>query len=179
MVSHHGWRCTNRLQRCHMVSWSGAVSLWTHGRLSRSMLVPTKPEHGGQQRDRGQHGAGHHRGGADAQAADERQAHGQHADQGDDHGEAGEQHGPPGGVDGGDHRLLGVEAGLERLAIAGDDEQGVVDAHADADHGGQDGGERLEREDVGEQLDDGQPDGQTRSARPRWAGPWPAPSRRR
>ena len=73
--------------------------------------------------------------------------------------EAGEQHGPPGRVDRGDHRLLGIEAGLEGLAVAGDDEQRVVDAHADADHGGQDGGEGLERVDVGEQLDDRQPDG--------------------
>ena len=35
-----------------------------------------------------------------------------------------------------DHRGLGRRRAVERVAVAGDDEQGVVDADADADHRG-------------------------------------------
>ena len=49
-------------------------------------------------------------------------------------GAAGEHHGPPGGAHGLDRGVVGRQAPLQRGAVAGDDEQGVVDAHADADH---------------------------------------------
>ena len=40
----------------------------------------------------------------------------------------------PDGVDRRDHRLLGVHSVVQALAVAGDDEQRVVDADADPDH---------------------------------------------
>ena len=54
--------------------------------------------------------------------------------------------------------LLGIETGLQPLAVAGDDEQRVVDAHADADHRGQRRREALQRVHVREQPDDREPD---------------------
>ena len=56
---------------------------------------------------------------------------------GDEHGGPGEQHGPPGGGHGPDDGVAGVEAFTEALAVAGDDEQRVVDPDAEPDHGHQ------------------------------------------
>ena len=47
---------------------------------------------------------------------------------------AGEQHRAPGGVERERDRALGLEPVAQALAVAGDDEQRVVDADADADH---------------------------------------------
>ena len=47
---------------------------------------------------------------------------------------------------------------VEPVAVSGDDEERVVDADADADHGGDLGRERGHVEQVGEQLDDRQSD---------------------
>ena len=54
---------------------------------------------------------------------------------------AGEQHRATGGVDRAHDAALGVEPGVEVLAVAGDDEQRVVDADTDADHRHRGGGE--------------------------------------
>ena len=51
-----------------------------------------------------------------------------------------------------------VAALVQALAVPGDDEQRVVDAHADADHGGQLGAERRHDQPGGEQGDDGEAD---------------------
>jgi hypothetical protein len=85
-------------------------------------------------------------------------SHEEHAEHGDDHRGAGEEHGPAGGADGRHRGLLGVLAVAQALAVPGDDEQRVVDPHADADHGGDDGREVRHVEDVGQQLHDGQAD---------------------
>ena len=65
---------------------------------------------------------------------DELQAHEEQAEQRDDHGDAGEQHGPARGVDRLDDGVLDVEPEVQALPVAGDDEQRVVDADAEADH---------------------------------------------
>ena len=70
-------------------------------------------------------------------------------------------HRPSRRVDRGDHRFFGVEARLESLSVAGDDEQRVVDAHTDADHRRQRRGEALQRIHVRQQTDDGKPDRDT------------------
>ena len=62
----------------------------------------------------------------------------------DAHRAAREQHRPPGGVEGGDRRLLGIQAAQDALAVPGDDEQGVVDADAQTDQG------RQQRRQVGD-----------------------------
>ncbi len=61
---------------------------------------------------------------------------------GDDDGDAGEHHGAAGRIDGGDDRGLGVFTHRQVLAEAADDEQGVVDADAETDHGRQRGAPR-------------------------------------
>ena len=94
-------------------------------------------EERGQQRDRGDHhdqhddrdrdpGGGHHRNAGDRQAED-----------GDDDGAAGEDDDLTGGLDGTADRLLDRHAACEVLAVPGDEEQGVVDADAEADHAAQ------------------------------------------
>jgi hypothetical protein len=45
-------------------------------------------------------------------------------------------------------------AGVELLPVAGDDQQGVVDAHAQAGHDPEDGGELGDGQQVAEQDDD-------------------------
>jgi hypothetical protein len=87
--------------------------------------------HGGGQH--GEHGEGH----GDGRAPHVLEAHGAEAEQRDQDGPAGEQHGPARGPGRLGHRPLGAAALGERAPVAGDDEQRVVDAHADADHRGQ------------------------------------------
>ena len=65
----------------------------------------------------------------------------------------GEQHRAPGGVDRVDDRVLGVAPRMQPLAVAGDDEQRVVDADAEADQQRQLGAERRHRDHVREQPD--------------------------
>jgi hypothetical protein len=112
----------------------GAVVAAPMGQTETVDVVADEAEDGGQQGERGQHGHEHAQGDAGGQPADHVQAEGEQAQDGDDHGGAGEQDGPPGGVDRPHGGLLGRQPGLEAFAVAGDDEQGVVDAHADADH---------------------------------------------
>jgi hypothetical protein len=92
--------------------------------------------------------------GADGEALDEGDAHEQHAEQRDHHGGAGEQHGPPGGVERDGHRLAHGVAVVELLAVAGDDEQRVVDADAQPDHHAQERGEVGDGHEVAEDGDD-------------------------
>ena len=71
------------------------------------------------------------------------------------HGEPGEQHRPPGGVDRVHRGVLDAPPGPQAAAVAGDDEQGVVDPDAEADQHPQDRGEADDGEDVAEQAGDG------------------------
>ena len=70
--------------------------------------------------------------------ADGREAGEEQAEDGDDDGGAGEQHGLAGGGVGGAGGVLDAHAVVEVLAVPGDDEQRVVDADAEADHGAED-----------------------------------------
>ena len=70
--------------------------------------------------------------------ADGREPGEEQAEDGDDDGGAGEQHGLAGGGVGGAGGVLDAHAVVEVLAVPGDDEQRVVDAHAEADHGAED-----------------------------------------
>ena len=106
------------------------------------------PEEGRQQRQRPEDHHQHADGRGDGHARDEVEPDEREAEQRDDHGDAGEEHGPAAGVDRLGDRVLDVEAELEPVPVAGDDEQGVVDADAEADHGDHRRGEVGHRDDV-------------------------------
>ena len=140
-------------------------------RFARSVAVAVHPrqpqfvdvradetQHRGQERHRG---CDRHRDDArctDPKPTDERQPDREHAQQRNDHGEAGEQHGTSRGVDSGGDGVFGVETRLQPLAVPSDDEQRIVDAHADADHRRQSRREVLKGIGVREQSDDRQSD---------------------
>ncbi len=109
----------------------------------------------GQRRDhREQHGdRGRHR-----DAVEEADAEQQHPHQRDDHGDAGEEHGAAGGVDGGDRRVARLQPLVEAVAEAGEDEERVVDADAEADHRRQLRREVGGVEDVGAERDQAEAD---------------------
>ncbi len=100
-------------------------------------LHPIEAQQRREQRDRGGHGQRHRKGRGDRDTVEEGDAERVHAQQRDADGEPGEQDGPPGGVDGGDGRLLGRLACPQADTVPVDDEQCVVDTHAQADEGRQ------------------------------------------
>ena len=69
----------------------------------------------------------------------------------DDHGAAGEDHGLPGGGDRAGGRLLHRQAVGEEATVPGDEEQGVVDPHPQADHAREDGRPAGNLHEIGEQ----------------------------
>ncbi len=111
-------------------------------------------EHRWQQRDRGQHHQ-HHRGDRpDGQAAHEGQLEDEEAEQRDDDRRTGEEHRPPGGRQGDGHRVARIPALGQEAAVAGDNEQGVVDPDAESDHGHDLGSEGRCGHHVREQVED-------------------------
>ena len=112
-------------------------------------------EQAGEQRDGGRHGDGDDERHGGAHPADGREAGEEQAEDGDDDGGAGEQHGLAGGGDGGAGGVGDAHALVEVLAVPGDDEQGVVDADAEADHGAQDEGELGDVEEGRQDADGG------------------------
>ena len=117
-----------------------------------------------QQRDRGQHHHQHGDGGRDGHAVHVGQAGQGEPEHGDHHGGAGDDHAAPGGGHGLDHRVVAVLAVAHRRAEAGQDEQRVVDAHADPDQPGDRRGPVGHVDDVGQQ-DDQPPDEMPRPTR--------------
>lgn len=110
-------------------------------------------EQGGQQGDRGGDREDHRHGGRYRDAVQEVQPQHQHAEQCDADGRSGEDDRPAGGGDGVCGRLLDRAAPRQALAVPGDDEQRVVDAHAEADEGAEHRGEVGDRHRVAEQGD--------------------------
>ena len=103
-----------------------------------------EPEQRGQQRERG---GDHHRdddGGGEAELGHVGDpGDGQAADR-DDDGAAGEEHGLAGGAVGRPTDSVDVHPGGEVLAVAGEDEQRVVDADAEPDHRRERGRDRAD-----------------------------------
>ncbi|MGX1226610.1 hypothetical protein RKD42_007869 [Streptomyces ambofaciens] len=77
----------------------------------------------------------------------------------DDDGEPGEDHRRSGRAHGQPRRLRGVVSRGALLAVAGDDQQGVVDADRDPDHHGQVGGGRGHAEGAAQRHDGGEGEG--------------------
>src|SRR5262249_39207605 len=91
---------------------------------------------------------------ADSQPACEGQADEEEAQDGDDHRAAGKQDGSAGAEDRVHRGVFGLQTGVEPFAVAGDDEQRIVDADTDADHGYRLVREARHREAVGHQTHD-------------------------
>ena len=153
-----GLRSTVPAQRAHSVRSRGPDPRRPLAPLTAAQHAhPEDAEQRGEQGDRGEHGEDDGEGGGDRQAVQEADAQDQDAEQGDAHRAAREQHGAAGGVDGLDRRLLGSEPGLQAATVPGDDEQGIVDAHAEADQGAEDRREVDDVDRVGQRRDRHQP----------------------
>ena len=149
------------------------------------MLNPMKPSRAGSRVRAAADGQCHGDRRADGHAVEEGHPHEQHAEDRDHHGAAGEQHGPPGRGEGLDHGLFRRTETGEGVAVAADDEQGVVDADAEADHrgdldgevrraheAGEDGDQAAGDDDAEQAGDDRQAHGQHASRRPRGGPRW-------
>ena len=74
-------------------------------------------------------------------AVEEGDAEGELAEQRDTHRNPGKEHRPPGGVDGVHRGVLDGASTFQPRAVAGHDQQGVVDPDPEADEDAEDGGE--------------------------------------
>jgi len=118
--------------------------------------VHAAPEQRQQRRQHDQRaGRRHHDHGDPRVGEGAQEAAGEHQQRGQRHRDraGAEQHGAPGGADRLDDRRAGVQPAAQLLAVAGDDEQAVVDGQAEAERGGQ--VQRVGR-DVGEGGQDAQ-----------------------
>ena len=106
-----------------------------------------------QQRDRGQHHHEHGDRSRDRDSVHVGQTGEGEAEHGDHHGGAGDDHAAPGGGHGLDDRVVAGLAVPHRRAEPGQDEQRVVDAHADPDQPGDRRGPVGHVDDVGQQDD--------------------------
>ena len=174
-----GWLPTWCAHRPATVSSAGLTTWVLRWIESLSIFVPARPSRPGQQRDGGHHRDGHHERHGGAHAADGGEPGEEQTEDGDHHGGAGEQHGLTGGGDGGAGGVLDAHALVQVLAVAGDDEQGVVDAHAEADHGAQDQRELGDVHDRREHADAGGADEDAEQRGRRSGGPSRPPSRTR
>ena len=120
--------------------------------------VAEEADGGRQQRDRPGHDQGHGGGRGQAQPGHEGQTDEQQAQKRHHHGGAGEDHGPAGRVERSRGGVLTGQAAADPLPVAGDDEQRVVDANADADHEPEGRSELGHGHDVAQHDDAGRPD---------------------
>jgi hypothetical protein len=110
-------------------------------------------EQGRQQRERHRHHHRHRQARHEAHHRDRLDAGDGQAADGDHHRDAGEQDGRPRRGDRPGRRLLHAEAEPQVLPVAGHHEQGVVDAHAEADHRGDRRRHRGDVDDGGRERD--------------------------
>ncbi len=89
-----------------------------------------RDEHGGEHEQRDEAGGERHDGAADAHRVEEADREDEHRGEGACDGERAVEDGAAGGLERAEERLAGVGAGGELLAVAGEHEQGVVDAEA-------------------------------------------------
>ena len=134
MAAHQGRRWMKRLQRYQRDVVVRAGALADKGHVQAFDVAAGEAEDGREQRDRrGHHDKqGEHHG--EGEAVHGRLAHQQDAEHRDDHGHAGEEHCAASGRHGGQRGPAGLLAVGQAAAEPGDDQQGVVDADAEADH---------------------------------------------
>ncbi len=114
-----------------------------------------QPEQRGQQGDGGGDGQDDGERGGEGDTVEEAQPQDQHAQQRDTHRGTGEDDRPPGHRDGTLGGLLDGQSRPQAPPVAGDDEQRIVDADAEADEHAQHGGEVGDGHGMAEQADPG------------------------
>jgi hypothetical protein len=117
-------------------------------------------QHRRQQRDGRQHGGEHGDRAGIAEGRHQRDAGHPQRQQGDDHGAAGEHDGAARGRHRPGDRLVPLDAVAQLVAMLGHQEQRVVDADAQADHGRQRRPDRGDVQEVAEQADEAERGGQ-------------------
>ena len=117
-------------------------------------LRTDEPEQSGKEGERSDHGEQHPDRRGDGHPVEERHSEREHPEKRDTDDDPREQHCTTGGVDRGRDRRLEVLARDETLPVAGDDEQGVVHAHAEPDQQHQLRRELRHLQEVGEHPDD-------------------------
>ena len=127
-------------------------------------LVAEERQHCQQQRVRDQHRGQDAEGAADSELGHEVQADEGQAAHRDGHRQAGEEHGTPGGGAGFGGSVARGKPVMQQLSEAGDDEQRVVDADPQPDHRDEDGRDRV---DVGQPGEDEQQQERRRQRRDR------------
>ncbi|MDQ0779328.1 hypothetical protein QF026_007794 [Streptomyces aurantiacus] len=128
-------------------STRGAAGAWAQPLAEQS-------QHRGHQSDGDEYGEQDGHRGRQAHHGEERDAGDRQRGQRDDHGGAGEDDRAARGGDGPRDRVLDVRFRIgELLAMAGEDEQGVVDAHRQADHEGEHGSGAGHVDEAGDELD--------------------------
>lgn len=116
--------------------------------------APHQAQGGRHEGEGGRPGDDHDDGGGQPHATDEVQPAGVEAQHGHRDGDGGHDDGAPAGGGGTAGRVDRVVPVEEVLAEAGGEEERVVDAHAEADHGGQGGGGGREADDARDDADD-------------------------
>ena len=114
------------------------------------------PEQRRDQRDRGRHRDEHDDRRGDRDAVEEADTEHEQAEQRHDDGPAREQHRPAGRVQRAYAGRLWIAARRDRVAVAGHDEQRIVDPDAEADERGERGRERRDVDRMGEQTGEAQ-----------------------
>ncbi len=117
---------------------------------------PRQAEQRGHQRDRGDGGDHHTDGRGEPELADEAHPYGEQPEQGDDDGGGRDQHRAATGRDRLARRRDRIGPVDQLLPMPGGEEDRIVDAHSQADHDGQRGRRRRERDLTGQQAQPGQ-----------------------
>ena len=138
----------------------GAVGLERAPLFATEGVVLLEAEQGGQECQGRKHRDQHRERGGDGDAVEEREPQDQHAEQRDTHGNAGEEHGPSGGVDCRDNRVLDAHSTLQTLAAARDDEERVINTDAQSNERAENRRELGDVEPVAQQRRRGRGDAQ-------------------
>lgn len=126
-----GWSSARLVQRAQRPSAARSGSLWPRATRTRS---PHRDEHCGEQRERREGDGNDRQDHAQRHRTEHHDGNHEHCSEGQDYGEGGEEHGLAGGGKGVGDGVDGVVAVLTFLAVAGNDEQAVVDPHRETDH---------------------------------------------
>ena len=118
------------------------------GNGQESHLRTQQRKHRRQEGEGGRQSGDHHQNGPQTQRSEERHGNDQHAEQGQHHSGAAEQHRTACGVPRLHDGVLHLQAAIQFLPEPGNDQQRIIDAHRQADHGDHHGHEEDQFEEL-------------------------------